>query len=89
MRLDSSDYKYGIVVRHNPRALRGKGSCIFLHVSRFDSSTTSGCTAMDEKRILFLMQWLDPAKNPRLVQLPAEAFRKYLIDWDLPLLSKN
>ena len=89
MRLDSLDYKYGIVVLHNPRALPGKGSCIFLHVSRFDSSATSGCTAMSENRILFLMQWLDPAKHPRLVQLPAAAFRRYLIDWDLPLLLKN
>ena len=89
MRLDSSDYKYGIVVRHNPRALPGKGSCIFLHVSRVDGSATSGCTAMNEDRILLLMQWLDPAKHPRLVQLPAVAFRRYLIDWDLPLLLKN
>jgi L,D-peptidoglycan transpeptidase YkuD (ErfK/YbiS/YcfS/YnhG family) len=89
MRLDSLDYKYGIIVRHNPNALPGKGSCIFLHVGRFDSSATSGCTSMDEKKILFLMQWLDPVKHPRLVQLPAEAFRRYLIDWDLPLLLKN
>jgi len=89
MRLDSADYKYGIIVRHNPRAIPGKGSCIFLHVGRRDSSSTSGCTSMDESKILFLMQWLDPRKHPRLVQLPADAFRRYLIDWDLPLLLKN
>ena len=89
MRSDSADYEYGIVVRHNPRGIPGKGSCIFLHLSRFDSSATSGCTAMNELNLLFLMEWLDPGKHPLLVQLPSAAFRKYLIDWNLPLLLKN
>jgi len=89
MKLDSVDYKYGIIVRHNPQAIPGKGSCIFIHLGRNDSSTTSGCTAVGEKDMLFLMQWLDPAKNPLLVQLPEEVFRRVLVDWDLPLLLKN
>jgi len=89
MGLDSVDYRYGIVIRHNPASIPGKGSCIFLHVNRSDSSSTSGCTAMEEDHMLFLMQWLDPAKHPRFVQLPAETFHRFLIDWDLPLLLKN
>lgn len=89
MRLDSVDYKYGIVVRHNPRAIPGKGSCIFLHLMRADSSATSGCTAMGEDIMLFLMQWLDPEKHPLFVELPAVTFRKYLLDWNLPLLLKK
>jgi D-alanyl-D-alanine dipeptidase len=89
MRLDSVDYKYGIVVRQNPGAVPGNGSCIFLHLIRADSAATTGCTAMGEDNMLFLMQWLDPGKSPLFVQLPAAAFRKYLIDWNLPLLMKN
>ncbi len=89
MRLDSIDYKYGIVVRHNPRAIPGKGSCIFLHLMRADSSATTGCTAMGEDNMLFLMQWLDPEKHPLFVELPAVTFREYLLDWNLPLLLKN
>jgi len=89
MRLDSSDYKYGIVVRHNPRAIPGKGSCIFLHLMTADSSATTGCTAMGEANMLFLMQWLDPDKHPLFVELPAAAFREYLLNWSLPLLQKK
>jgi L,D-peptidoglycan transpeptidase YkuD (ErfK/YbiS/YcfS/YnhG family) len=89
MKMDSSYYKLGIVVRHNPRSIPGKGSCIFLHVTGSDSSTTSGCTAMREENLLFLMQWLDPDERPLLVQLPASAFRQYLLEWNLPLLQKN
>jgi len=89
MRPDSGYYKYGIVVRHNPHSIPGKGSCIFLHLISFDSSATSGCTAMGERNLLFLMQWLDPEEHPLLVQLPAAAFRRYLVEWNLPLLLKN
>lgn len=89
MRLDSVDYKYGIVVRQNPRAIPGKGSCIFLHLMRADSSATTGCTAMGEDNMLFLMQWLDPEKHPLFVELPGVTFRKYLLDWNLPLLLKK
>ncbi|MGA7159440.1 MAG: L,D-transpeptidase family protein [Bacteroidota bacterium] len=89
MKMDSIYYKYGIVIRHNPHSIPGKGSCIFLHVIGVDSSATSGCTAMSEQNLLFLMQWLDPEERPLIVQLPAPAFRKYLLDWNLPLLLKN
>ncbi len=89
MRLDSGDYKYGIVVLHNPRAIPGKGSCIFLHLNSFDSAATTGCTAMNEPNMLFLMEWLDPVQHPLLVQLPAAMFRKYLLEWNLPIPSKN
>ena len=82
-------YKYGIVVKHNPHSIPGKGSCIFLHIIGSDSSATSGCTAMGEGNLLFLMQWLDPEEHPLLVQLPASAFREYLLEWNLPLLLKN
>ena len=60
-------YKYGVMVDHNPQALSFKGSCIFLHIK---SIPTMGCTAMSEAAMLKLLQWLDPLKNPLLVQVP-------------------
>jgi L,D-peptidoglycan transpeptidase YkuD (ErfK/YbiS/YcfS/YnhG family) len=89
MKMDSAYYKYGVFVKHNPHSIPGKGSCIFLHIFGSDSSATSGCTAMGEENLLFLMQWLDPAEHPLFVQLPASAFREYLLEWNLPLLLKN
>jgi len=35
------------------------------------------------------MQWLDPQKDPLLVQVPMSVFNQYLLEWNLPLLSKN
>ena len=67
-------YEYGVVVGYNPRGERepetgaGKGSCIFLHVWRSDSSPTAGCTAMDKEALLDLLAWLDPAAEPVVVQ---------------------
>ncbi len=70
MRLSNDYYKYGIVVDHNgigegETPLKGAGSCIFIHIK---PTPTSGCTAMTEKEILELIQWLDPLKKPLLLQ---------------------
>ncbi len=86
MRLDSVDYKYGIVVKHNPRAIPGMGSCIFLHLNSYSHSPTVGCTAMEEDQMLQLMRWLDPEKYPLLVQLPVDAYYARLTNWNLPVL---
>ncbi len=86
MRLDSVDYKYGIVVKHNPQAIPGLGSCIFLHLNSYSHAPTVGCTAMDEDKMLQLMHWLNPEKYPLLIQLPFDSYIAHLADWDLPLL---
>ena len=61
-------YRWGIAVAHNPRNQPGHGSCIFIHLWLKPGHPTSGCTAMSEENILRLLGWLDPAKEPRLVQ---------------------
>lgn len=67
MEFDKNYYKYGLVVDHNPKAVPLQGSCIFLHIK---SIPTMGCTAMSEEAMLELLKWLDPAKNPILIQAP-------------------
>jgi D-alanyl-D-alanine dipeptidase len=86
MHRDDILYKYGIVVLHNTPASAGFGSCIFLHVWRNADTGTVGCTAMTEANILILLKWLDPAKNPTLVQLPAAVYQQYRSRWSLPPL---
>jgi len=63
-------YKLGIVVGHNRQGLKDAGSCIFLHIQKSHNSSTSGCTAMKEEKLLQLMQWLDKSKEPLLLQVP-------------------
>lgn len=68
MKLNNSYYSYGIVVNHNglkgtPK--KGAGSCIFIHIK---PTPTSGCIAMKKEEIKTILKWLNPNKNPLLIQ---------------------
>ena len=69
MKFPKDFYKYGIVVNHNhideAGAIPGAGSCIFLHIKKVP---TAGCTVMNEKEIKEIIRWLEPKKNPLLIQ---------------------
>ncbi len=78
-------YKWGLVVEHNsliaqPRA----GSCIFLHIWNGPGHGTSGCTAMEERKLLETLKWLDSARQPLLVQLPQAEYERLKPEWGLP-----
>jgi len=58
-----------------------------MHVWRAAGEGTVGCTAMPKEDVEQLIQWLDPAKSPRLVQLPLGQYnklRKHLASFRLP-----
>lgn len=85
MRLQDHQYRWGVVVDHNPEGRRrAGGSCIFLHIWRAPGSPTVGCTAMDEQALTTLMRWLDPERQPVLVQLPLAAYSQLAPRWRLP-----
>jgi L,D-peptidoglycan transpeptidase YkuD (ErfK/YbiS/YcfS/YnhG family) len=65
---DDGLYRRGAFVAHNPHGLAGRGSCIFLHLWEGPRAPTSGCTAMDESNLRNVLEWLDPAARPCLVQ---------------------
>jgi L,D-peptidoglycan transpeptidase YkuD (ErfK/YbiS/YcfS/YnhG family) len=67
---ESGVYRLGLVVRHNWDQQPGAGSCIFLHIWDHPEATTAGCTAMDAAHLASLLQWLQPASTPLLLQLP-------------------
>ena len=69
-------YRWGAVILHNTPPKPAGGSCIFLHIWGGPSSTTSGCTAMSQQDLETLLRWLDPAANPRLVQLPRGEYER-------------
>lgn len=84
MRRKDHLYKWVINIEQNPAGQANCGSCIFLHVWRKALSPTEGCTAMEENHMVELLQWLDPNKNPSIVQLPDEEYEKLKKVWDLP-----
>lgn len=78
-------YRLGVIVGYNARPVqRGRGSCIFLHIWRGPGSPTSGCTAMPADDLETIVRWLDPARRPALVQLPAAEYARLRRPWSLP-----
>jgi len=61
-------YQWGAFIAHNPEGTPGLGSCIFLHLWPGPGRGTSGCTAMAADSLKQVLGWLDPVKEPRLVQ---------------------
>lgn len=73
MRRKDELYRYGIVVAHNPDAIPGRGSCVFIHIQPGPESPTAGCTSMPETRVKSLLRWLKPERSPILVQIPRKS----------------
>ena len=78
MKFPKNYYKYGLVVDHNPKAIPGGGSCIFMHIKKPNRIPTVGCTAMSETEMKSLLKWLDPKKHPLLIQAPKSVMPKLL-----------
>jgi D-alanyl-D-alanine dipeptidase len=81
-------YDLGVFVAHNSERLAGGGSCIFLHVWKDDKTGTAGCTAMARRNIETVLRFLDPAKNPVLIQIPEDSYARFQTKWNLPKLLK-
>jgi len=58
-------YSYGAVIAYNDARTPGLGSAIFLHVST--GGSTAGCVSLPLSQLLSVLQWLDPAQQPRIV----------------------
>jgi D-alanyl-D-alanine dipeptidase len=78
-------YNLGVIVGYNAiPPVKGRGSCIFLHIWAGPQSHTAGCTAFDEVKLRDVVTWLDPRKRPLLVQLTANDYAKLRSSWMLP-----
>lgn len=82
-------YDLGVFVAYNsyPAPVRGRGSCIFLHIWKDAETGTAGCTAMARENLERLVKWLDPKKNPHLIQMPAPAYEIFQKSRTLPKLN--
>ena len=63
-------YQHAVVIDYNipspgHRAVPGAGSAFFLHIT--DNSPTAGCVAIPLGNLDAIMQWLTPARNPRIL----------------------
>ena len=87
MHRKDQDYKWGIYVQHNYHPVKpGNGSCIFLHIWEGAGKGTAGCTAMEEKNIITLLQWIRGDKHPVLVQFPEKVYNQLRRRYSMPAL---
>lgn len=77
MRRSDGVYRYGAVIGYNDSAIAGRGSCIFIHLNHSDKRPTSGCTAMEEGALKTLLEWLDGAKKPQILQIVKSECGRY------------
>lgn len=80
-------YDLGVFVEHNSERQAGGGSCIFLHIWKDSNTGTAGCTAMARENIEKVLNFLTPAKNPVLIQMPADSYADFQTKWKLPKLK--
>jgi len=79
------EYGLGVLVAYNSYpGGKGNRSCIFLHIWKDANTPTSGCTAMAREDLERVVGWLDPKKNPYLVQVPEAEHKAYKKSWNLP-----
>ncbi len=65
-----TSYSLGVVVQHNMQPVEpGAGSAIFLHPWRDADTATVGCTSLPREQLEAVLEWLDPAAQPLLVQV--------------------
>jgi len=90
MRRPDNLYKWLVTIQHNSAVpVQAKhGSCIFFHLWRAADRGTAGCTAASEDKVLELMAFLDPARQPVLVQLPRSQYQLLRESWGLPALAR-
>lgn len=85
MMFDFVEYRLALFVDHNfPVLDRYSGSCIFIHDWKTHDHPTAGCTALPPQEMTHLVSWLDPQKEPILVQLPIDEYMKLQKKWFLP-----
>ena len=67
-KLKRNDYKYDflIPIKYNfKRPITGKGSCIFIHLTR-DYKPTAGCIALKEKDFLILIKLIERSSKIKI-----------------------
>ncbi|MEW4267167.1 SH3 domain-containing protein [Priestia megaterium] len=72
--MDIPAYDYGFVINYNESRTPGKGSAIFFHVG---TNYTAGCTATSKEQVVSILKWLNPEKNPVIIQSPVNELDKY------------
>ena len=69
-------YQYFAVIGFNPAPTSNPiGSGVFLHVST--GGSTAGCVSLPESNLISVLDWLNPADSPMIIEAPDSVLRSY------------
>mgnify|MGYP000639845801 CR=1 FL=1 len=86
-KLKITSYKLAFVIEYNMNPIvKGKGSAIFFHIWQGRNISTKGCTALSEADISKLLSWIDPDKNPIIIQGTVDMLEHLIIATETELL---
>jgi D-alanyl-D-alanine dipeptidase len=85
MRDAGEAYRWGLIIDYNtPNPRPQAGSCVFMHIWAGPGIPTVGCTAMPQQQIETILDWLNPAAHPLLIQMPQAQYRQMQNSLHLP-----
>ena len=64
--LQIPQYKHAVVMGVNPNRAPGKGAAFFFHTT--DGGATEGCVAIDDAKLVQIIQWLKPGAVMAITQ---------------------
>lgn len=82
-------YKWFFRIQHNPENFPLKGSLIFFHIWRNESSGTAGCIASSEEAMLKILKWLNPEYHPKIIILPKHVYQICQKSGEFPEIISN
>ena len=70
-------YKYAFTINYNTEQIPGAGSAIFMHLARPSTGYTAGCIATNESALLKILSWINPDKQPVIIQDAESHLNRY------------
>ena len=68
-------YEYSLITDYNHNQVPNKGGAIFVHC--LGRGATGGCVSMPREKMIKILKWIDPKKNPKILVIPKDDLDNY------------
>ncbi|MGU8425469.1 L,D-transpeptidase family protein [Clostridium perfringens] len=68
-------YEYSLITDYNHNQVLNKGGAIFVHC--LGRGATGGCVSMPREKMIEILKWIDPKKNPKILVIPKDDLDDY------------
>lgn len=68
-------YEYSLITDYNHNQVPNKGGAIFVYC--LGRGATGGCVSMPREKMIEILKWIDPKKNPKILVIPKDDLDDY------------